>query len=405
MPIAAVPRYIADRNLADASPGMRFGTYLPIWQREDWSRTRDPDWRSICRLSSSDQDLLRNLNSRQNALAGISGESALCLSARATAPFTTGLGNEHPLENGFAFLWPYGLPYLPGSGVKGVVRRAACELAKGEWGDTCGWSSDERHSVKSGKTVSDLDLLFGLESGDGEKEHFRGVLTFWDVIPEIRGDLAVDVMTPHQKHYYQEGQPPHDSGQPIPVFFLTVPAGSMFHFHVTCDLHRMRRIAHVLLDQEEGVPRWQALLADAFELAFDWLGFGAKTAVGHGAMARDRQAELAAKEQAAVQLEEREKNERLKKLAESLPEDALWIERQKADGTWSDNNAFLDSVESFLDSREALSIQAFEALSDELHSRWKGIMENPDATQGKKAKPRYKPRPKLLAKRLLELRP
>ena len=231
------------------------------------------------------------------------------------------------------------------------------------------------------------------------------MLTFWDVIPEIRGDLAVDVMTPHQKHYYQEGQPPHDSGQPIPVFFLTVPAGSMFHFHVTCDLHRMRRIAHVLLDQEEGVPRWQALLADAFELAFDWLGFGAKTAVGYGAMARDRQAELAAKEQAAVQLEEREKNERLKKLADSLPEDALWIERQKADGAWSDNNAFLDSVESFLDSQEALSIQAFEALSDELHSRWKGIMENPDATQGKKAKPRYKPRPKELAKRLLELRP
>ncbi len=287
MPIAAVPKYIADQNLADASPGMRFGMYLPIWRREEWSRTRDPDWRSICRLNPSDQDLLRNLNSRQNALAGISGESALCLSARATAPFTTGLGNEHPLENGFAFLWPYGLPYLPGSGVKGVVRRAARELAKGEWGDTHRWSCDKHHSVKSGRTVirlSDLDLLFGLESGDGEKEHFRGLLTFWDVIPEISGDLAVDVMTPHQKHYYQNGEPPHDSGQPVPITFLTVPPGSRFRFHVVCDTVRLGRLAPELLAEEDGRPCWQVRLEAAFQHAFDWLGFGAKTAVGYGAM-------------------------------------------------------------------------------------------------------------------------
>jgi CRISPR-associated protein Cmr6 len=29
---------------------------------------------------------------------------------------------------------------------------------------------------------------------------------------------------------------------------------------------------------------WKALLQDAFKYAFDWLGFGAKTAVGYGAM-------------------------------------------------------------------------------------------------------------------------
>lgn len=40
---------------------------------------------------------------------------------------------EHLLENGFAFLNPYGLPYLPGSGVKGVLRQAAREVDKKSW--------------------------------------------------------------------------------------------------------------------------------------------------------------------------------------------------------------------------------------------------------------------------------
>ncbi|HGG59844.1 MAG TPA: type III-B CRISPR module RAMP protein Cmr6 [Gammaproteobacteria bacterium] len=240
-------------------------------------------------MNKGDQALLKSLHSRQSALlTSLPEQDSMYLPARATAPFTTGLGNEHPTENGFAFLWPYGLPYLPGSGVKGVVRQAARELAGGDWGDTHGWSNENRQTVKAGKTtlpLSDLDLLFGLESADGGKDHFRGLLTFWDVIPEITGDLAVDVMTPHQKHYYQEGKPPHDSGQPVPITFLTVPAGSTFPFHVTCDTQRMQRIAPHLLEQEEDTPRWQRLLTAAFEHAFDWLGFGAKTAVGYGAMA------------------------------------------------------------------------------------------------------------------------
>ena len=42
---------------------------------------------------------------------------------------------EHPLENGFAFLQPYGLPYLAGSGVKGVLRQTARLLAENAFGE------------------------------------------------------------------------------------------------------------------------------------------------------------------------------------------------------------------------------------------------------------------------------
>jgi CRISPR-associated protein Cmr6 len=203
--------------------------------------------------------------------------------AVAVAPFTTGLGNEHPLENGFAFLNPYGLPYLPGSGVKGVVRQAARELASGGWGDTGGWNCDTIFPVKSGKEVIKLslpDVLFRRESAIGDTQHVRGALAFWDVIPEIEGDrLAVDVMTPHQTHYYQGGKTPHESGSPNPINFLTVPPKSRFTFYVLCNDARLRRLAPSLAEDES----WKALIKAALTHAFQWLGFGAKTSVGYGA--------------------------------------------------------------------------------------------------------------------------
>lgn len=311
MSIAAVPAYLG-QNFKEASPGMRFGMYLNLWgenheqRRIDW-RTADRIWpkekkhprwedrdnkrialETASRLNPDDKQIIEALNRRQAVMAEMM-PSIYSIPSKSIAPFTTGLGNEHPLENGFAFLWPYGIPYLPGSGVKGVLRQAARELLSGLWGESRGWSGEKRYQIKAGGkslSLSMMDLLFGLESSDGGQEHFRGVLVFWDVIPEIAGGrLMVEIMTPHQTHYYQGNEPPHDSGNPNPISFLTVPPGSKFTFHVLCDTVRLRRIA---LDLADG-DRWRSLLEAAFEHAFDWLGFGAKTAVGYGAMATGEQ--------------------------------------------------------------------------------------------------------------------
>jgi CRISPR-associated protein Cmr6 len=255
--------------------------------------------------------MMQALATRQaQHFASIPSDSTLRLDALAIAPFTTGLGNEHPLENSFAFLNPYGLPYLPGSGVKGVLRQAARELASGEWGDAHGWSEapcypllkgvgEKRKPVldkhKQPVSLSMLDVLFGRESANGDTEHVRGALTFWDVIPQIKGDsLAVEIVTPHQSHYYQQKQDrksgdsttPHDSGAPNPISFLTVPPGSGFAFHVRCDLAHLARLAPDLAKDN----LWKTLLEAAFAHAFKWLGFGAKTAVGYGAMKSDTEA-------------------------------------------------------------------------------------------------------------------
>jgi CRISPR-associated protein Cmr6 len=272
MSIAAVPRYLGD-NFQTASPGMRFGMYLPIWSN-DWSKEKSvasflKD--KICPLGQNDIKTQDALIRRQKALAKIyNADTLFVIAAQSVAPFTTGLGNEHPLENGFAFLNPYGLPYLPGSGVKGVLRQAARELVSGQWGNPQDWNKEI------------IEILFG---SDPEQELKRGVLSLWDVIPQIKGNhLAVDIMTPHQGHYYQNGENPHESGQPTPISFLTVPPQSDFTFYVRCDTVRLKKLAPDLMAEDDGKQRWCVLLERAFEHAFKWLGFGAKTAVGYGAM-------------------------------------------------------------------------------------------------------------------------
>ena len=352
MPVAAIPKYLG-QNFDSASPGLRFGMYLPIWtaradqeadvrkragnkspegfaardlldqgmdhaiaqlQRRErkplaalWSKNdfaARQAWEKVCALTADDRARMAAFDARQRALAA-SLPAAQCLSlhATATAPFTTGLGNEHPLENGFAFLTPYGLPYLAGSGVKGVLRQAARELASGEWGDRHDWGSEKIHQLER-INLSVLDVLFGAETDNGDSDHVRGVLGFWDVMPQVRGTaLMVEIMTPHQSHYYQQkavagSMSPHDSGGPNPISFLTVPPQSGFSFHVVCDLPRLERLAPDLAENE----RWKTLLRAAFEHAFDWLGFGAKTAVGYGAMQHDHEAEARAEAERSAQL-------------------------------------------------------------------------------------------------------
>ena len=368
MPIAAVPAYLG-QDFSSASPGLRFGMYLPIWtnradqehevnsraskkSREAFEvqdmlqaqgmnatiatlrqRERNPlpdlwdkndfaarhAWEKVLRLTANDKATMRALAARQSHTAQ-STPHTLTLDAIATAPFTTGLGNEHPLENGFAFLNPYGLPYLPGSGVKGVLRQAARELTSGDWGDPQGWDAGTIHLLErrghATIQLSIIDVLFGRETPDGDGDHVRGALSFWDALPQIPGDtLAVDIMTPHQSHYYQKRQDrksgdstsPHDSGAPNPISFLTLPPGTGFAFHVACDAAHLERLAPDLAHGQ----RWQTLLTAAFEHAFAWLGFGAKTAVGYGAMEsnaqRQRKQEEAAQRKAADK--EREKAE------------------------------------------------------------------------------------------------
>lgn len=335
----AVPKYLQDSvDEKELSPGLRFNQFAKIWA-PDWNPITLDKFKvleNVGQLNDTSKKLLKALSAREEATLEGSADAVLVLHAKAVAPFATGLGNKHPFENGFAFLNPYGLPYLPGSGVKGVVRQAAFELAGTEWGDHSEWTHET------------IEHLFGIQTDEPDAKLSRGVLSFRDVLPQLEGNrLMVEIMTPHQKHYYQENQSPHDSGDPKPIFFLAVPPHSKFVFRVQCDLRRLDQCARDLVEH----GKWESLLTQAFQHAFQWLGFGAKTSVGYGAMTDDQVASAKYREKQAKALEalrkdaERKSHE-LKRQEMSPAErylDELFHNRQ--DKTWPELTVLTKALE------------------------------------------------------------
>ena len=107
-------------------------------------------------------------------------ELSYTLRQETAAHVGTGMGFTKMVDDLVARAGPeqiasHGLPYLPGSGVKGVVRQAARELASGEWGDTNSWDESYLHTIgKDAITLSPIDVLFGRETPSGESGHVRG---------------------------------------------------------------------------------------------------------------------------------------------------------------------------------------------------------------------------------------
>ncbi|MDP2824011.1 MAG: type III-B CRISPR module RAMP protein Cmr6 [Sulfuritalea sp.] len=313
--VAATPAYLGS-DFSDAPPGHRFGLYYAGWD-QNFGQIKDGKTdalKAVCSFPSHSQKLLAALIARQKLHAETSPDTLLALPLVASSPFATGLGNEHPLENGFSFLTPYGLPYLPGSGVKGVIRRAAEELAGGDWGDTHDWND-----------VAILALF-----GPGEEDFARdrdtnpqqGALRFWDVLPQTpKHSMSVEIMTPHLGDYYQgkdDGKvTPKTSLTPNPIPFLAVPPATTFLFHVECNPAR--------IDSAYLLKNWKPLIEAAFVHAGKWLGFGAKTAVGYGRMEPDDKAMAAQREQqekaAAIVRKEAQAQEQEKQLAALSPLD------------------------------------------------------------------------------------
>jgi len=322
----ALPNYVGGSKFDQATPDGKFGLYLDAWDSDLRRSAKDKEdhvgraLNDVITVPKHSVDLVRALQIRQLALARLEPHAGgFNLLGVAAAPFITGLGNAHPLENGFAFLNPYGLPYLAGSGVKGVVRRAAEELASGEWGHSAWTQADvwslfgidgEEWEKTPPATTADVESFFApFNQANTQTEisrdrqlsqiarelrtmsnapdalyefrgelHVRGLLSFWDSVPDCGDRLRIEIMTPHHAKYLSGKSSPHDSEEPTPIRFLSVKPGSTFLFTVTCDEARLSRL------WPELAGRWKDLLAAAFAHAFDWLGFGAKTRVGYGAM-------------------------------------------------------------------------------------------------------------------------
>lgn len=179
----------------------------------------------------------------------------------------------------------FGLPFIPGSAVKGIARSQAL------------WEIHKAKGDEKRRLLQLAMLLFGYGANDikgkgdfawaGSAESARAVATeiggtdfkgcacFLPAYPTTPPTLVVDMVNPHYPDYYGgRKQRAEDNENPVPNYFPAVEAGSAFGFAVL--LNRVPENAGVTTE---------ALLSQAKE----WLqravtrkGVGAKTAAGYG---------------------------------------------------------------------------------------------------------------------------
>ncbi len=166
----------------------------------------------------------------------------------------------------------YGVPYLPGSALKGICRHRA-ERLKADGVSLSGVKDWPR-------------LLFGW-TGEGDAGGESGLFDFWDAlwVPELVGGgsdfapLVEDIVNPHHGDYYTstDGRPPPSDGDaPIPTHILTVAPRTRFLIVVE---------SFAQADRVKDLLDWvvATLLRDA--LRED--GIGARTRAGYGRLDLD----------------------------------------------------------------------------------------------------------------------
>jgi len=236
----------------------------------------------ICRTFEPDDDLIASARQRWLAMTEGSARFTMVTQGR----LIVGLGGKGALEFGITLHPVTGLPYIPGSALKGLCRNytlyyiaqeANILLDPSEVKDA---SEEARKLDEQLSGVKDHGLklnpewtvfyqkLFGTQ---GEAGH----CVFHDaVVHEVPVDtplFAVEVMTPHFRKYYEsDGKAaPHDADDPNPITYIAVNTGIPFRFAVG-----LRKNAPP--DTSLGDAR--TLLQEALQV----MGIGAKTAAGYG---------------------------------------------------------------------------------------------------------------------------
>lgn len=180
-------------------------------------------------------------------------------SARLEGKLVHGLGAQHVRESSLTLHPVYGIPYLPSSSIKGVVRNWVLNAFFG--GDETKLSSDELSEIQ--ENVRSLMMsIFGIQEVEG-RVHFHDVF-----FPQY--SIRPDVLTVHFKDYYEgKRQAATDDQSPVPVSFYSV--------------QDVQGVFYLSVDQstaggEELIETAGAWLGKALTE----LGIGSKTAVGYG---------------------------------------------------------------------------------------------------------------------------
>jgi CRISPR-associated protein Cmr6 len=225
-----------------------------------------------------------------------------------------GLGGESVYETSITLHHIYGIPYIPASSIKGVVRSWIINTVFGDSESEVVPLDEKKFSLVNAefrafqnaefcyafgcpaefdkvifvnrkpktKNVKGKDVYISKKQKTNLAQRWEknnkmftghiGKLIFLDAFPTTEPKIGVDIMNTHYPDYYSGDKPPTDTQNPIPIMFLTV-AKTNFQFIIGTK-------ENSLLDYKingRSIDEW---LKEALSVH----GIGAKTAVGYGRM-------------------------------------------------------------------------------------------------------------------------
>ncbi|GAC41922.1 type III-B CRISPR module RAMP protein Cmr6 [Paenibacillus popilliae] len=182
-----------------------------------------------------------------------------CFIMNCHTPLVIGQGEASVLETFLTLHRIYGVPYLPGTAVKGAAAHF------------CHRFGDKDARFREGGEI--YSLLFG-------SQEQQALITYHDAFPtvdSVGSAIRLDVMTPHHQQYNQmvagqtlpgQAQAPRDDDSPIPIPFLAVSAD--FRLALTCR------------SNDPVDKKWLEIAGKIVSEALQQEGLGGKTNAGYG---------------------------------------------------------------------------------------------------------------------------
>jgi len=228
-----------------------------------------------------DEKFLENINANKQKMMESLKESGYLIEQfdlKLQWRLIVGLGASHPQETSMTLHHIFGIPYIPGSALKGVSRHYMIwkfvdenEKKLNSLLDISNFvelleklnkalEKEENLPVSVGNiSFKDLIHIFGTQNRQGK-------IIFFDAYPIEEIKLKIDIMNPHYPDYYTKDKPPTDWQNPIPIKFLTVE-DTKFRFYLATKHKDQNLLNHA-----------RKILNDAL-LNY---GVGAKTSLGYG---------------------------------------------------------------------------------------------------------------------------
>ncbi|MBE3551065.1 MAG: type III-B CRISPR module RAMP protein Cmr6 [Brockia lithotrophica] len=214
-----------------------------------------------------------------------------------------GFGGEHVRETSLTIHPVYGVPYIPGSTVKGALlhwvleaffegdlRRAVQTLPGRSAGKGTGALEPDGATVVGGERLAALVLreAFGFRGDDDD--FYGSAVQFWDALPDEDVRLERDVLNPHYPQYYRSAgkKSPTDDEEPVPVEFYRVVGGGdgskpdaqgALEWILTASRARLNARFQ---GNPEAAEQLMSVLAHWLRTMLTEEGIGAKTAIGYG---------------------------------------------------------------------------------------------------------------------------